>query len=626
MKRSLRIVALLLVAIMCFFTLASCKNDATPPENPVADTPPAEEEVKRVSLLDGSSAKYTLVYPNGANEEVLAVSQTIVDSFKAKTKVDMSTAKDSDCAADDTTYEILLGKTNRAQSAVPSIADTSVWYSVAVSGNKIIINASTDFMLEFAATVFIAECITNTEDKDASIPENYNVTKEYTNFFSPTWTLDTEIPYFETKGTFAQNIYNAGSHFTTFFNDTEGGDTLMLCINNSTRNEVNAYIEKLKACDYRVVSEMAPEFAYFTRLTNGIKSVIVSYESNARVARVTVEEGVTTPEDISYVVEAAANNGAVFYQFGLLNDVDNSTTGAQPHGMCDIIKLADNSVIIIDGGIQSQMRGNNENYAPAAELNTFLHEITGTPSNKKVTIACWYLTHPHDDHYGGFLEFIQKYPHKYNLKCVLTNLPDNGTDAPTSGGDNPQGWHNCVKKWAPVFQMYYPETVFYKPHTGDKIQFADVTIEILFTHEDLVDPVSGKTLITSDNNDTSTVSRISTTGMSMVVTGDASARVEAKMPSYYSLGFLKSDIVQLAHHAANELPNTYALIQGKYIFVPGCPERLTNGSNADNAKYARVMASVRKYAIKEYFSGSHKKTIGLAYRNGQITEVYPQKA
>ncbi len=622
MNKYLRILSLLLAALMCLFVFVSCKNDdQQPPVDPSTDAPSGDPEVKRMSLLDGQTSKYTLVYPNGANSDVLAVSKNITDAFKDKTNVVMSTAKDSE-AADNAAYEILLSKTNRAESAVPSIAGTSVWYSVAVSGNKIIINASTDFMLEFAAKVFIDECITNTAKGEVSIPENYNVTKEYVNFSSSSWKLDKEIPYFETKGTFAQNIYNCGSHFTTFFNASTTGDTMMLCINNSTKTEVDAYVAKLKACDYRVVSEMIPEFAYFTRLTNGIKTVIVSYESVARVARVTVEEGVATTEDISYVTTAAENSGAVFYQFGLLNDTNNATSGAQPHGMCDIIKLADNSVIIIDGGIQSQMQGDTGNYAPAAELDAFLHEITGTPSNQKVTIACWYLTHPHDDHYGGFLEFIKKYPHKYNLKTVMANLPDNAA-AGLNGGNT--GWHNCVNNWAPVFQMYFPKTVFYKPHTGDKLQFADVTIEILLTHEDLVDPISGRTTVTSDLNDVSTVSRISTKGMSMIVTGDASNKAEAKIPQYYS-SFLKSDIIQLAHHAANEMPNTYALVRGKYVFVPSCPERLTSGSATEDAKYARVMASVRQFSNKEYFSGSHKKTIGLAYRNGQITEVYPQKA
>jgi glyoxylase-like metal-dependent hydrolase (beta-lactamase superfamily II) len=625
MNKLLNIVSLLLALLMCTLIFVSCRNtvdgdnlgDGTvngdqPPEETENDTP-------RLSLVDGSSCKYVLVYPKSANKDVVALKEQIADEIKAKSKAVVTTKKDSEVAASSDTLEILLGTTNRTESAVPTIEANSVWYSVAVSGNKIIINASTDFMLEFAVSVFVEECITNTEKGDISIPVDYNITKEFKNFFSSTWTLDSEIPYFETSGTFASNIYNCGSNFLTFFGDTE--DSMMLCINNSSQKEVIAYVNKLISCDYRVVSEMKPEFAYFTRLTNGIKSVIVAYETNTRVARVIVEEGVTTPEDISYVVEAAENQGAVFYQFGLLYDTDDSTSGAQPHGMCDIIKLSDNSIIIIDGGIQSQMKGNSGNYAPAAELDAFLHEITGTPNNKKITIACWYLTHPHDDHYGGFLEFVQKYPHKYNLNTVMVNLPDDA-DRVLNGGDT--GWQNTVKKWAPVLQMYYPKTVLYKPHTGDKIQFADVTIEVLFTHEDLVDPITGKTTVTSDLNDVSTVTKIYTKGMSMIVLGDASKRVEGKMPKYYS-NYIKADIVQLAHHAANELTDTYANIKAKYVFVPTCESRLTAGSASEDAKYARVMASVRKYAIKEYFGGSHKKTIGLAYRNGQITEVYPQK-
>jgi beta-lactamase superfamily II metal-dependent hydrolase len=223
------------------------------------------------------------------------------------------------------------------------------------------------------------------------------------------------------------------------------------------------------------------------------------------------------------------------------------------------------------------------------------------------------LSHGHDDHYGGFLEFIQRYHDKYELKTVMANLPDNAIDAPPV---YTQSWQNCIKKWAPVFDEFYPDCVFYKPHTGDKIQFADVTIEVLLTHEDLVDPVTGKTTITADFNDTSTVSRISTEGMSMIIMGDASYRAEAKLPEYYD-SFIEADILQLAHHAANEMPNTYALIKATHAFIPTCIERL------NSAKYDRIIALIRKYATKEYYFGSHEKTVGLAYRNGQITEIYP---
>ncbi len=423
------------------------------------------------------------------------------------------------------------------------------------------------------------------------------------------------IPYFETKGTFAENIYNCGSHFNTFYNDQTDGDSLMFCVNGSTQQEVDAYVTKLQTNGYRLVSEMKPELAYFARLTNGTKSVIVAFENSAKVARIIVEEGVATPEDISYTVTASENNGAVFYQFGLLNDTDDNTTGAQTHGMCYIIRLADNSVIVIDGGIQAQMQGNNGDYSPAAQLDAFLHEITGTPSNEKATIACWYLSHGHDDHYGGFLEFIKKYHAKYDLKTVMANLPDNGLNAPTPGAT---GWHNCINNWTPVFEEYYPDCVFYKPHTGDKVQFADVTIEVLFTHEDLVDPVTGKTLIISDFNDTSTVTKISTNGMSMIIMGDASTLVEAKLPKYYT-SYIKADIVQLAHHGANAMPNTYALIKATHIFVPTCIERTTG------PMYQEILASASKYASTSniYYSGSFDKTVGLAYRNGQITKVYP---
>jgi hypothetical protein len=112
--------------------------------------------------------------------------------------------------------------------------------------------------------------------------------------------------------------------------------------------------------------------------------------------------------------------------------------------------------------------------------------------------------------------------------------------------------------------------------------------------------------------------------MSMLVLGDASKRVEAKLPKLYSTS-IKSDIVQLAHHVANEMPTIYNTVKAKLAFAPTCVERLTSGNAANQATYARTMEIIRKYATNIYFSGSHDYTVGLAYRNGQITEVYSPK-
>ena len=180
---------------------------------------------------------------------------------------------------------------------------------------------------------------------------------------------------------------------------------------------------------------------------------------------------------------------------------------------------------------------------------------------------------------------------------------------------------NCPNKWRALLTQLFPKCMLFKPHTGDKLQLADVTIEILHTHEDLVDPINGKSSIPSTGfNDSSMVARFSTEGMSMLILGDASDLTAQSMPTYYS-DYLKSDIVQLAHHVANELPEVYEAVKAKYVFAPTCPERLTNGNAASDKKYARTMEIVRKYAMREFFSGSADKTVGLAYRDGEIKVV-----
>ena len=68
-------------------------------------------------------------------------------------------AKDTDSAADSSVVEILLGQTNRPESALPDAGEHDAWVYVGIRGNKLVINGSNAYMLEQAVNHFISECL-----------------------------------------------------------------------------------------------------------------------------------------------------------------------------------------------------------------------------------------------------------------------------------------------------------------------------------------------------------------------------------------------------------------------------------------------------------------------------------
>lgn len=82
-----------------------------------------------------------------------------------------------------------------------------------------------------------------------------------------------------------------------------------------------------------------------------------------------------------------------------------------------------------------------------------------------------------------------------------------------------------------------------KPHCRAEISFSGVELEILFTHEELY-PTK-----VWDINESSTVTRVSVQGQTVLFTGDALNNATDDMEKRYGAA-LQSDILQVNHHGS----------------------------------------------------------------------------
>ena len=209
------------------------------------------------------------------------------------------------------------------------------------------------------------------------------------------------------------------------------------------------------------------------------------------------------------------------------------------NGMGYVVRLADGSFIIYDGGYELRL----------GELWDTLKTYNG--GEEGIVIRAWLLTHAHGDHYPCFNAFADEYADKVKLEYML--ISPSGDKTGTSYLDTVQ---RSVNKFDGA------KTIL--AHTGMVFNFCDVKMEILISADEVyVDAVS------DDFNNTSLVSRIiKEGGKSMIFLGDAGDDISTRLVPMYG-EYLKSDMCQAAHHGVEDFTvGAYRLIRAAIWFYP----------------------------------------------------------
>jgi hypothetical protein len=225
-----------------------------------------------------------------------------------------------------------------------------------------------------------------------------------------------------------------------------------------------------------------------------------------------------------------------------------SDKGTKINGMGYVIRLADGSFIVYDGGYTKRL----------PELWNVLTTLNG--GEEGIVIRAWLLTHAHGDHDQCFLAFADEYGSKVTLERLLAS--------PTAANMNK--YTSAMRKFSGAKIVYV--------HTGMVFRFCDVKMEILCSSDEIYyDGAS------DDFNNSSIVSRVyKEDGKSFLLLGDAGDDVSEKLIPMYG-EYLKSDICQASHHGVEDFTiEAYRLIRSEIWFYP-CDTSLYNLTNRDRA-------------------------------------------
>ena len=615
--------ALLLASLMLLATLTGCGLfGKETPEDSSTDT---EAEIDtRISLITaGEATDYVIVYPDDASLGLTDIADYLAfelnnkySDIEIQTKPAMAQWGESFFGE----YEILIGNTGRPESdeALALVGDEQFVIKLFENG-KLVINAKSDSQLVEAVNYFLITYVNNSEGVALLIEPDLEFLSVVSLDKRVGWLLSIP-PYW--GGDLSTAAYNTGYGFS-FAYSGEGGR--MQTIANTKAEEYNTYLAQLRQNGFSEVSSNTIGANKYAQYSNGVKLIYAYYIDALKESRVIYDTASDREDVFEYTYTAKPTDTTTFYQYSMMYDPTGQggynppTKPYENNGLFDVIKLADNSVILIDGGWTPQAAD-----AAVTELLSFLREITGTSEGQKVRIAAVFFTHGHGDHLHFVKRLLEMYSSEVTVERLMHNFP------------NINGW--STEDFASLGQSLIKnnnDIKFAKLHTGQKIQLADATFEVIYTHEDMAD-MDGKTKII-DYNNVSTMLKMTIKGKTFMLTGDWGGGhvnrdkyeykpMEANLLAAYTLSdgssYLKCDVVQIAHHAINDwMENFYKAVDADIAFFP---QQDVTYNKLAHVCYKEIVQQLERTGMSRedmHFSGRY--TYGLTVNNdGTMSLTY----
>ena len=415
------------------------------------------------------------------------------------------------------------------------------------------------------------------------------------------------IPSYE-GGKASPYIYNVGCGMENDLDAPTDRDCYAMLITETDANSYCKYVDKLRDNGYAVLFGNRIGDNIYTLLTGNGNTLYVYYTHVKGEVRIISDPVSTDPVSFGYSFDG---NGSEIYQYALHYDPSNGHSPTTTNcGMLFMVRLADNSLYMYDAGDLLQCSDK------ALEgMMDFMHRITNTPWCEKIRICAWHISHAHNDHFCGCAKMLNRYHSQLSVERFMFNFPSSTVRRPDSQ----------TGIFKEMINKYCPDALYIKLHTGQSVQLADVTLQVLYTHEDSVNLSTGKAVL-EDVNDSSTVLRVSAGEMSMIVTGDMNMRAQEMIMNAFSEKTLSASILQVSHHGFNNVSSLYNAVKAPIAIIPQSEGYMSYNkpdasAAATNRAKREILTALRRYATI-YYSGSFSNTVGFAVRNGKVTVIY----
>ena len=466
--------------------------------------------------------------------------------------------------------ETSLGSKTGGKSIAVTTDSSITGFKITFDANgNITVKGKDNLMANNGFHYLVDKMITKTSSGSYIIANPTTVTDSATAYTRSGWKL--AAPAYD-NGTLASALYNDGTGLAT-----DGGVTwnaersYAMYIRSTNATQFSAYETKLQNNGYtRDAYSSTAAKSNGSNLSRtyyrGTQILYLYFDAVNSVTRVIDDQASTLESEFEYTFSYTTSTSTDLILYGMkyntkglyMTDTGGDSTIAN-NGALIIIKQADGSVMLIDGGLYLQATD-----TAIEGLWNYLHTITGKSANEAITISCWYVTHPHGDHYYMVHALLEKYHEKLDLQRVMYNFPQYMEDI------------GYVEEIRTTAMAYYPNLKFMKCHTGQSIKLGSLTLDVLATHEDLVNATYG-TVSFAGGNDMTTILRITfADGSRYISTGDAPTEddddttdIISRMISRYAASELTCKFFEVSHHGYNELTQTQCnAFKPQYVFFP----------------------------------------------------------
>ena len=390
-----------------------------------------------------------------------------------------------------------------------------------------------------------------------------------------------------------------------------GGESKMRIVTGTTTAQYSTYLTTLKNKGYiKLFGRTAPAQSGTNRhdkhlSPDGTYVLYTYWTPAAKEVRIIVDTHIDTFRTYSYTPDpewdGTGRTEVYSYSLQFATDGHRDTSSANTErrnnsGTLMIVKMADNSLFVIDGGSSQQM-GDRD----CEQLYDFLRAITGTSQGERMVINTWFISHTHFDHTSGFPRFLHKYNTELELLNIMYNFDIEGS----------------AQKYIRRAAQLFPNAKYYKQHTGESFTIVGVKFDILYTVEDRYTPNSSGKLLLNDasclgdygeENNISTAMRMTFDGKTMLLTGDLE-KADARLMKMYPAADLKCDLLQIPHHGFDDHATLVKTVAPTVSFVNQAETAIMNRKDTyDNT------AAWKPYAGTIYYCGD--RTVGYAADTG----------
>lgn len=543
--------------------------DATGDDTPTADLSKFPSNV--FPIFANSEYALRVVTSDSAPSFERDVATKLRSVIKDKTGKSLVASTDylkTDEAYDPTMYEILVGETAHAESESVYNATAYDSYGIKIIGRKMIFYFSTAKQGAELVSTF----------KSA-------IKDEKGTMF---WTSNT----LSTSKVSSININEIPKYPSTKISTSDCADnTKMVRATSTDLNTFNEYCKSLESAGYKEYSKRENvDGNYFRIYTKGDVAVNAYFCTGRKEARIIVGPIKDIPSnDVDPTPESFTPKLMFVAQ-------SESVAG----GLAMIYLLPNGKFLVIDGGGYLS----DKLYQRMRELN---------PKASKITIAGWFLSHPHNDHQDSLENFIEAHAHDVDIEAIYFNyttaayfdLPNPDSDHIGSG----EG-HSVTRLRELIEKKLSRSTKIVKPHTGQIYTFGkSANVEIIWTVEDYM-PTD-----LNDVNTASMVIRVTVAGTSTMILGDATQNSKAIILQMYN-SHLKSDIVTLSHHGVWVFkPELYKRINAQVLLWPNNTKQAKEFWNKSSSSEGRRTIKAAVDCAKDvYLAKGTDNTFTLPYK------------